>query len=171
MLAINHFRQWIFSAAHLYNTGQPSHQEEQKFEHLMGYIYISRKGISRQEILELIPSLTDLQLNRFLSIFGFVFVQEQEQIFIKHASFKKAVRDTIQLIQNEDQKIILHRNLSMVIEKESFSLRQIDELSHQYFMGKCWIKLKDLISNIEVFSIMFVPEIKHELASYWQCLE
>src|ERR1700712_4159509 len=38
-------------------------------------------------------------------------------------------------------------------------------------MGKFWIKLKDLISNIEVFSIMFVPEIKHELASYWQCLE
>jgi hypothetical protein len=31
--------------------------------------------------------------------------------------------------------------------------------------------LKDLISNIEVFSIMFVPEIKHELTSYWQALE
>jgi hypothetical protein len=28
MLAINHFRQWIFSAAHLYNTGLPNHQEE-----------------------------------------------------------------------------------------------------------------------------------------------
>jgi hypothetical protein len=34
-------------------------------------------------------------------------------------------------------------------------------------MGKSWIKLKDLISNIEVFSIMFVPEVKHELTAYW----
>jgi hypothetical protein len=75
------------------------------------------------------------------------------------------------VINNPDQKVILHRNLANVIEKEEFSLRQVDELSHQYYMGKCWIKLKDLISNIEVFSIMFVPEIKHELATYWQCLE
>ncbi|CDW91345.1 histidine acid phosphatase family protein [Stylonychia lemnae] len=164
--AINHFRLYLFTI-----SSNNTAEEQYKFDTLIGYIYVSRKGVTEKELFELIPSLSDQQFQRFMSVFGFALVKEQEQIFIKHSSFKKAVRESVQLIKNEDQKIVLHRNLSTVIEKETFSLRQIDELSHQYFMGKCWIKLKDLISNIEVFSIMFVPEIKHELASYWQCLE
>jgi len=31
-----------------------------------------------------------------------------------------------------------------------------------------WIKLKDLISSVEVFSTMFVvPELRYELAQQW----
>jgi hypothetical protein len=35
-------------------------------------------------------------------------------------------------------------------------------------MSGLWIKLKDLISSIEVFSTMFVvPELRYELAQQW----
>ncbi len=58
-----------------------------------------------------------------MSIFGFLFIIEHDNIFIKHATMKKAVRESLDILKNEDQKIILHRNLAMVIEKEQFSLR------------------------------------------------
>jgi hypothetical protein len=31
--------------------------------------------------------------------------------------------------------------------------------------------MKDLLSSIEVFSILYNPETKHQLAQYWQILE
>jgi hypothetical protein len=62
-------------------------------------------------------------MQRFLSIFGFSLVHESDILFIKHASFKKAIKEQIPIIKSEDQKTILHRNLSVVIEKEAFSLR------------------------------------------------
>lgn len=35
-------------------------------------------------------------------------------------------------------------------------------------MSGSWIKLKDLISSVEVFSTMFVvPELRYELAQQW----
>lgn len=63
------------------------------------------------------------------------------------------------------------RNICSLIEKQSFSLRQIDELVFQYQKSKQWQRLKEIISSIEVFSILYNPETKHQLAQYWQILE
>lgn len=59
------------------------------------------------------------------------------------------------------------KNICSLIEQQSFSLRQIDELVFQYQKAKNWQRLKDLISSIEVFSILYNPETKHQLAQYW----
>ena len=46
--------------------------------------------------------------------------------------------------------------------------RRVDELCFHYQMSGMWIKLKDLISSVEVFSTMFVvPELRYELAQQW----
>ena len=58
--------------------------------------------MTEQELFDLIPNLSEQQMHRFMSIFDFLFVKEQEQIFIKHSSFKKAVRECVGVIQNED---------------------------------------------------------------------
>lgn len=43
--------------------------------------------------------------------------------------------------------------------------RRVDELCYHYQMSGMWIKLKDLISSVEVFCTMFVvPELRYELA-------
>ena len=59
------------------------------------------------------------------------------------------------------------KNICTLVEKQSFSLRQIDELIYQYQNSKNWQKLKDLLSSIEVFSVLYNPETKHQLAQYW----
>lgn len=59
------------------------------------------------------------------------------------------------------------KKITELIEKQTFSLRQIDELAFQYQKSRNWQRLNDLISSIEVFSILYNPETKHQLAQYW----
>jgi hypothetical protein len=69
---------------------------------LLGYIYCSRKGISETELFELIEGLTEIQMQRFQSVFGFLFVQDHDFIFIKHASFRKAIRECVSVVKDEE---------------------------------------------------------------------
>ena len=60
--------------------------------------------------------------------------------------------------------IAICKNITNIIENLQFSLRQIDELIFQYMKCKQWKRLKEIISSIEVFSILYTPETKHFLA-------
>lgn len=77
---------------------------------------MSRKGITWNELKELVhPSLSDEDIKVFKDLFGFLLVQYappnesqtgigESFIFFKHASFKKAVKETIESIKNEQTK-------------------------------------------------------------------
>lgn len=93
MNALVHFKTYIFGT---------NEDDQAKFENLVGYIYVSRKGISESELYELIPTLTETQFKRFMSIFGFLLIKEKDYIFIKHGSFKRAIREKISCIKSED---------------------------------------------------------------------
>jgi len=134
----------------------------------------------------MIPSLNDDEIELFQQIFGFLLVSympennisasasqsvlPQSFIFFKHPSFKKAVRNTIESLVNDQTRAQLHKNLATLIEKQEPAnqflwQRRVDELCYHYQMSGMWIKLKDLISSVEVFSTMFVvPELRYELA-------
>ena len=51
------------------------------------------------------------------------------------------------------------------------TIRTIDETIYHYACAKNWIKLKDNLCDMEVFSLMFSPPYKMELGLYWQRLE
>lgn len=74
------------------------------------------------------------------------------------------------MIANETTRAQFHKNIALMIEKqETYNQfmwqRRVDELCFHYQMSGMWIKLKDLISSVEVFCTMFVvPELRYELA-------
>jgi hypothetical protein len=104
---------------------------KEKFDHLLAYIYVSRKGITWRELKELIPALTDEDIKLFQDIFGFLLISyapdnntsstgisfREAFIFYKHASFKKAVRETIECLKVDSSRAALHKNLATLIEK------------------------------------------------------
>lgn len=48
------------------------------------------------------------------------------------------------------------------------STRLIDEATyHIYKQGNSWIKLKDILSNLEVFCRLYQPADKYILNQYW----
>ena len=65
---------------------------KEKFDHLLAYIYVSRKGITWRELKELIPALTDEDI-------------------------KLAVRETIECLKVDSSRAALHKNLATLIEK------------------------------------------------------
>jgi ABC-type transporter MlaC component len=88
-MAIKHFRDCLFTktvaASSSTINSSPSKPDsrqhsqsveagKQKFDQLLSYIYVSRKGITWQELRELIPNLTDEDIELFQSIFGFLLV-------------------------------------------------------------------------------------------------
>lgn len=194
--AIKHFRECLFATPTTKSQSSSSKsilgassvdlqdKAKEKFDHLLGYILVSRKGLTWQELRELIPSLTDEDIQLFIDIFGFLLVTYAPPdadplsagrpgipfVFFKHASFKKAVKESIEVIANETTRAQFHKNIALMIEKQETHnqfmwQRRVDELCFHYQMSGMWIKLKDLISSVEVFCTMFVvPELRYELA-------
>jgi hypothetical protein len=67
---------------------------------------ISRKGVTWEELRELIPNLTNEDVQVFTDIFGFLLVSHTTEdsrgsvsgntfLFFKHANFKRAANETI----------------------------------------------------------------------------
>ena len=98
----------------------------------MSYLIVSRKGVTWNEMKELIPNLTDEDIKLFTDIFGFLLVSyvpptdtsasqaslPHTFIFFKHASFKKAVKDSIEALKNDQSRAMLHKNMATIIEKQ-----------------------------------------------------
>jgi hypothetical protein len=57
------------------------------------------------------------------------------------------------------------------LENTSNSIRKLEEQTYHLFAAKSYFKLKEMISNIENFLLMFNPNNKYELSKYWQKLE
>ena len=146
-LGIKHFRDCLFTKSSQVpaisgspekpasrQASQGAELGKQKFDQLLSYIYVSRKGITWQELRELIPNLNDEDIEIFQQIFGFLLVSympennisasasqsvlPQSFIFFKHPSFKKAVRHTIESLINDQTRAQLHKNLATLIEKQ-----------------------------------------------------
>jgi hypothetical protein len=125
--AIKHFRECLFASASSKSQTSSSKsilgassvdvqdKAKEKFDQLLGYILVSRKGLTWQELRELIPALTNEDIQVFIDIFGFLLVTYAPPdadplsagrpsipfVFFKHASFKKAVKESIEVIANE----------------------------------------------------------------------
>lgn len=51
------------------------------------------------------------------------------------------------------------------------SIRKLEEHTFHLFMSKSYFKLKEVISIIENFLLLFNPNNKYDLCRYWQKLE
>ena len=64
-----------------------------------------------------------------------------------------------------------HKRIANALEKTSTSLRKLDELTYHYYKSEDFFLLKETVSNIENFLLLFNPNNKYDLCRYWQKLE
>lgn len=84
-------------------------------------------------------------------------------------SFKSIIfsvfgRDTKSVIQ-------LHAEIAEVLEKTPISVRQLEERILHLFNSHSYFKLKETVSIIENFLLLFNTNTKYSLCRYWQKLE
>lgn len=82
----------------------------------------------------------------------------------KQAIFQKFGKDPLTLIQ-------FHEEIAIVLEKTPISVRQLEEQTLHLFNSKSYFKLKETVSIIENFLLMFNSNTKYSLCRYWQALE
>ena len=65
----------------------------------------------------------------------------------------------------------LHLEMIQVLDDHIFTIRKIDELLNHLCESKNWMRLKDMLTKLEVFAIMFSSNYKIDLYMYWIKLE
>lgn len=88
---------------------------------------------------------------------------------IVKGSFKQMVLD---IFGKSSQYITqLHEEIASVLQKTPISVRQLEEQTLHLYLSNSFFKLKETVSIIENFLLLFNSYTKYTLCRYWQTLE
>mgnify|MGYP007016669404 FL=1 len=140
----------------------------EKFTMVMSLFVLTQKGLSESEIIA-ITKITHNQWNFIIAIFKTFLMKYTSFWKINNEVFKKGV--TASFLTNPEYKLKLHNAIAEALDKVPNSIRKLEEQAYHLFCGETYFKLKEVVSNIENFLLLFNPNNKYELCRYWQRLE
>lgn len=85
---------------------------------------------------------------------------------IKNDTFKASI-----LEKYEFDPIKINEKIADALRKIPNSIRKLEEETYQLYVAGNYFKLKEVISDIENFLLLFNPYTKYDLCRYWQKLE
>jgi hypothetical protein len=145
--------------------GRRIFRSEDKFRELMGLFVCTQKGLTRSEIL-LISKVTSEELKLFGVVFGNFLMKYRHLWMIKNDSFRKCLNHKYKFKFQD-----IHERIAEALRKTPNSLRKLEEETYQLYNAKSYFKLKEIISDIENFLLLFNSYNKYDLCRYWQKLE
>ena len=88
---------------------------------------------------------------------------------IVKGSFKQAI---FQVFGKDHSNIKqIHEEIAFLLEKTPISVRQLEEQTLHLYLSQSYFKLKETVSIIENFLLLFNSNTKYTLCRYWQTLE
>lgn len=140
-------------------------KDEDCFREVISLLVSTQKGLTRGEILSMVRvEAEDLEL--FITVFRPFLMHFQELWMIKNDSFKKAIVRKYNAIPTS-----INEKIAETLKKTPNSVRKLEEETFQLYCAGNYIKLKDVISEVENFLLLFNPYTKYDLCRYWQKLE
>ena len=85
---------------------------------------------------------------------------------IKNDTFKKVILDKYDFIPIE-----ISEKIAQTLKKTPNSVRKLEEETYQLYSAGNYFKLKEVISDVENFLLLFNAYTKYNLCRYWQKLE
>ena len=141
-----------------YSNKEFKHEEVSRFLRL---ISLSRSGISGEELDRLSNTDHPTALS-FLEVFAPVLHNSQGFYLLKNGIYREVVfakfAESLDPLRNE---------FILALDENCFTIRKIDELLHQLCEAKMWMKLKDMLIQLEVFAVLYSSAYKMELCMYW----
>ena len=75
------------------------------------------------------------------------------------------------MAKEKEQDILkAHEKIAESLESTANSIRKLEEQTYHLFISQSYFKLKEIVSNIENFLLLFNQHNKYELSRYWQKL-
>ena len=84
---------------------------------------------------------------------------------IKNDTFKKSILEKYSFDQ-----VKINEKIADTLKKIPNSIRKLEEETFQLYSAGNYFKLKEVISDIENFLLLFNPYTKYDLCRYWQKL-
>ncbi|CAD8127534.1 unnamed protein product [Paramecium sonneborni] len=143
--------------------------EIDKFKKVLLVLALTQKGLTYSEI-ENVCNITIKEWKLFLVFFKVYLMIHHELWIIHNEIFKKVIINTYYI----DDKVMLqlHDIIASTIDQITpNSIRKLEEQTFQLFSAKNYFQLKEIISIIENFLLLFNPSNEYDLCKYWQLLE
>jgi nephrocystin-3 len=135
----------------------------------MSLIWASRRGLSETELLELLGSDGESLPKAYWSP---LFLATEESLVSRsgllnffHDFLRKAVKD--KYLHDTELKRASHLRLADYFEKRELDDRKVDELPWQLKEAESWERLKDCITDMEMFLRLRTEIKQYELMGYW----
>jgi len=144
--------------------------DPEKFKGILVALNITEKGLSEEELLAL-TNISQKEWRMIVAVFKTFMMNYKDLWKINNETFKKVIR--IKYTQDDPGYATkLHNEIAEILNKKtSNSIRKLEEETYHLFMSKNYFKLKEAVSNIENFLLLFNPNNKYDLCRYWQNLE
>lgn len=143
-----------------------------KFRKISCILALSKFGLKREELRECLEVKFDT-IDLFIKIFYFALLEHRNLLKINNETFKRTIEKVY--LQEELFKNEIHSSIVTILSKTKHfnsNARLIEEVCYNiYKQGNQWLRLKDLLSNLEIFCHLYKPADKYTLAIYWQKLE
>lgn len=130
----------------------------------MGLFVCTQKGLTRSEIM-MISKVSSEELRIFSVVFREFVMSWRHLRMIKNDSFRKALHRKYRFKVQE-----VHDKIAEALRRTPNSLRKLEEETYQLYNAKSYFKLKEIISDVENFLLLFNSYNKYDLCRYWQKL-
>ncbi len=123
-----------------------------KFRRISCILAMSKTGIKKEELRECLEVKADI-IEVFLKLFSFALLEYKQQYRINNEVYKRTIEKMY--LQEELFKNEIHSSIVTILSKIKHfnsNARLIDEVTYNiYKQGNQWLRLKDLLSNLEIF--------------------
>lgn len=126
------------------------------------------KGLTKNEIMTIVE-IDAHSLDSILLVF--------QEFLIAYKSYIKITNPTfLQFFIKKyhtsfDSKIAIHKKISQAVENSPICLRQLEEMTNNLYLAHDFFQLKQKISSIENFLLLFNEVTKYDLFKFWKKLE
>jgi nephrocystin-3 len=138
----------------------------------MSLIWAARRGLSEKELLDLLGSDDQPLPNAYWSPLYLAteesFVSRSGLLNFFHDFLRKAVED--RYLHDTEVKRKAHLRIADYLDKREVDDRKVEELPYQLLQAEEWERLKDCITNMEMFPILIAKEKRYELMGYWSVI-
>lgn len=142
--------------------------KKENLEIILSAVSLTHKGLTMEELMSL-SGLSVIEIKRIFAVFK-VFIRECNGFY---SSTDEKFRKSIEKHYYSDIKSrhIFHKKIAASMENTTNSIRKLEEQTYHLYCGMEFFTLKQKISYIENFQLLFNPMNKFDLFRYWQILE
>lgn len=136
---------------------------------LLTALALTHKGLTRNEIMHY-SKLDEEDTRLLLELFD-VFLICYKGYYMSHNTRFRSVIDRLKTPLPESEKERVQASISIIFEKSPNNVRKLEEEATHLYRDGLFFLLKQRISTIENFLMLFNPITKFDLFRYWRQLE